>query len=486
MSDSRRWARTSARVVTGLVGVAAAVATVGAATLLPWPAHRVEPQGSVVTPTASEQQRVCPGPLLALAADASDASASSSFGGFNAVYGTAPSDAKTAVALSSAVAADVLSAPDISGGTSTDVPIVLSVPAANPNPLVGGSQSQTAQTETLAGFAAAGCAEASSDAWLVGGSTVVGHTSIVMLSNPTDVAASVDLALYGEAGPVDAPGSTGIVVPARSQRVVPLAGLAPNLNSPVVHVTSRGGQIVASLQQSVIHGLTPGGVELVGSAARPDSTQTIAGFLVPASVLDETQSNDTDFHGDQAGLRVLNLGDVSSSLTVSVSSDEGGAGTSLDVTLEPGVASEVPLTMLTAGSYTVRMSADQPIVAAARSTEKSETSEDFAWFVASPSLTDESLFAVADGAAPTLHLANSSGLVQTVTVISDAAAPVTLTLPAEGAVQHPLSASARYIVRGASLDGVRATVSYQGGAALATFAINPPGPLAQPITVYTH
>lgn len=486
MSDSRRWAVASARVVTGLLGITAAVATVGAATLLPWPTYAVNPQAVTVTPTASEQQRVCPGPLLALAADANNASAATSIGEFAAVYATAPSGASTPSSLSRSVEVSPLAAPDNAAGTSSDTPLLLSVPAAEQTPLLGGSQSQTAATETLVGFAAAGCAEASSEAWLVGGSTAVGQTSLVLLSNPTEVAASVDLTVFGESGVIDAPGASGIAVQPNSQRVIPLAGLAPNLNSPVVRVVSRGGQVVASLQQSVIRGLTPGGIDLVGPVGRPNAEQHIVGFVVPPALHDETQSNDTDYHDDQPAVRVLNLGDAPSELSVSVTSDEGGSGTSLAVTLDPGVASEIPLAMLTAGSYTVRLTADQPIVAAARSTEKSETSEDFAWFVASQQLSDESLFSVADGPAPTLRLANPSGTAQKVTVVPDAGAPVTLTVPAAGALSYPLSPSSSYLLRAEAEQGVLATVSYQGTAALASFALTPPGPLAQPIAVYTH
>lgn len=486
MSDSRRWAATSARMLIGLLGVTVAVATVGAATLIPWPGHRVEPTATVVKPTASEQQLVCPGPLLALAADASNASAASSFGSFDDVFATAQAGASSARDLSTSVALSPLDAPDNTAGSSEDTPLLMSVPAADPAPLLGASQSQTAVTETLTGFAAARCTEAASDSWLVGGSTAVGHTSLVLLSNPTPVAASVDLTIYGESGVVDAPGSTGIVVQPRSQRVIPLAGLAPNLNSPIVHMTSRGGQIVASLQQSVIRGLVPGGVELIAAVARPAIEQNIVGFVVPAALHDETQSNDTDYHDDQAAVRVMNVGDEASELTVSVTSDEGAAGTSMVVTLEPGVSSEVPLSMLTAGSYTVQLSAEQPVVAAARSTEKSDTSEDFAWFVSSQPLAGESLFSVAEGPAPTLRLSNPGNSSQKVTLISDAGAPVILSVPASGALSQPLSPSTSYILSAAQGHELLATVSYQGRAALSSFAITPPGPLARPIAVYTH
>lgn len=481
MSASRRWALAGARAMTGVLGIAAAVATVGAATLLPWPSHIVQPSAELVTPTASEQQRVCPGPLLALAADASAASSASSIGSAATLYA-----AGRPGALASDLTVDPLAVPDNVAGDVSGTPLLLSVPAADSAPLIAGAQSQTAGTETLSGFAAAGCAEALSDGWLVAGSTAIGQTSLLLLSNPSDVAASVDLALYGEGGLVDAPGSTGILVQPRSQRVIPLAGLAPNLNSPVVHVATRGGQVVASLQQSVISGLVPGGIEMAGTTASPAIEQLIPGFIVPAALIDETQSNDSHFHDDEAAVRVLNTGQDAAELTVSATADDGGNGTSITVTLEPGVASEVPLTELAAGSYTVRLSADQPIVAAARSTEKSATSEDFAWFVASQALLDDSAIVVADGPAPTLRLANPHGNAQRVTLDDGSGTPLTVNLPAAGAVSVPLTAGASYTLGGSETGGVVASVSYQGAAALSSFALNPPGPLARAIAVYTH
>ncbi|AMB57859.1 DUF5719 family protein [Microterricola viridarii] len=487
MSTSRRWALAGARVMTGLIGIAAALSTVAAAVLLPWPSQSVQPVETVVTPAAAEQQRVCPGPLLTLAADASAASAASSIGSANTVYAAGSVNALSP----DAVAVSPLQIPDNVAGEAAGTPLVLSVPAqedaASDAPLLAGAQSQTAQTETLTGFAAARCAEAGSDGWLVAGSTSTGQTSLILLSNPTAVVASVDLTVYGENGLVDAPGATGILVQPGSQRVVALAGLAPNLNSPVVHVATRGGQVVASLQQSVIRGLVPGGIDLVGTTAAPDLEQVIAGFIVPAALIDPTRSNESGIHDDGAVVRVLSLGDVPADVTLSVTADaDGGNGSSTTVTLEPGVASEIPLGDLTAGSYTVRLNSDAPLVAAARSTEKSAASEDFAWFAASGTLGDHSAIAVADGPAPTLRLANPSTMAQTVTLQQPGAAPVTLSLPAGSALIRPLDAGASYTLEGESLDGVRASVSYQGSAALASFTISPPGPLAQPIGVYVR
>ena len=53
--------------------------------------------------------------------------------------------------------------------------------------------------------------------------------------------ATVDLTIYDGSGTVSAPGTTGIVVAPRSQKVVPLSGFVSDQGSTVVHVESSGG-----------------------------------------------------------------------------------------------------------------------------------------------------------------------------------------------------------------------------------------------------
>lgn len=259
-------------------------------------------------------------------------------------------------------------------------------------PLMAGSQSQTVATETLRGFAAAACAEATSDAWLVGGSTDVGRTSLVLLSNPTTVLATVDLNVFGEAGPVDAPGSTGILVQPGEQRIVSLAGLAPNLKSPVVHVQSRGGQTTATLEQSSIRGIEPGGVELIAPTTTPALQHVIAGVRLLAPPAAEISGTDAGIADGTPSVRVLVTGTEPATVQVGVTSTTDGAvGTSVEVELEPGIASEVPLPELTEGTFSVSVTADQPVVAAARTETVGAEGKDFAWFTASEPLNDDFL-----------------------------------------------------------------------------------------------
>ncbi|RNE59071.1 hypothetical protein EEJ31_11165 [Cryobacterium tepidiphilum] len=466
-----------ARVGVGVAGIAVAAATVAGAALVDWPSLAAPVPSAVITPEPDQQSRVCPGPLLTLAEDSSQASAATSVGGAQNEYG-----AIDAQSTPVPVQATPLMAADNADADADGSPVLLQAdPAGSTLPQLAGSQSQTASAETIGGLAVAACTEAVGDAWLVGGSTDLGHTSLVLLSNPSTVAATVNLTVYGETGQVDAPGSTGILVQPGSQRIVSLAGLAPNVNSPVVRVQSRGGQVAASLEESVVQGIETAGVELVGATNAPAAEQIIPGIVVPRPGATSGEGDAPPAEVAAPSARVLTLGDEPATVQVGLISEDGAStGTSLQIQLQPGLATKVPLDGLAPGRYTMRLTADQPIVAAARTT----TTDDFAWFTASAPQKGDFLVAVADGVDPTLHLFNPGTADAKPVVTQDGAASAPLTVPAGQAAVVPVApGSLVSVTDGAGLVG---SVSYSGDGLLSAFAVTPPGALAAPITVYTH
>ncbi|TFD00895.1 hypothetical protein E3T28_07285 [Cryobacterium sinapicolor] len=483
MSSKRGIALLGARAVAGLVGLGVVVASVGAATLVSWPTVEKKPSSVIVSPTPSEQQRVCPGPLLALAEDSSQAQATSSIDSAAAVSGAHPAAGESGWIDPEATG---MEAPDNANAESFGAPLLLRVPTppgSEAAPLVSGSQSQIAGSETLGGLAVAGCGEAAGDNWLVGGSTDIGRTSLVLLSNPTTVVATVDLAVFGETGPVDAPGSTGILVQPGTQRVVSLAGLAPNLRSPVVHVLSTGGQVAATLQQSIVRGLEPGGVDLVGPSSGPTEEQAIAGVVVSNAAGSDAPDEVGGLSDDVTSVRVLVPGAVAATVQVGVTGATGqAAGTSVQVDVQPGVATEVPLTGLVPGTYSLKLIASEPIVAAAQSSAAGSAGRDFAWFASSDALADEFLVAAAAGPSPQLNLVNTGSADAGYTISPENGAPSTVTVPAGGSATVPLEQSQRYLVSGGT--STVASVSYAGDGLLAAFTLNQAGPLAAPIRVY--
>jgi hypothetical protein len=289
----------------------------------------------------------------------------------------------------------------------------------------------------------------------------------------------------GETGRVDAPGSTGILVQPGEQRIVSLAGLAPNLRSPVVQVIATGGQVTASLEESSVRGIDPGGAELVGPTAAPAVDLAIPGVLIAAAVDPAAVTEEEEFSDETPTIRVLVPGTTRARVEVGVFSEAGQAtGASQQVELEPGIATEIPLTALTSGVYTVRLNSDQPLVAAARTSVSGTASRDFGWFVASQPLVGDFALSIAPGPSPTLHLYNDESTDTTVSITGEGGVPAEVAIAARQSLFVELAGDTRYAVTNSS--EIVASVSYSGDGTLSSFAINPPGPLATPITVYSR
>ncbi|TYL52493.1 DUF5719 family protein [Agromyces mariniharenae] len=466
-----------------LVGAAAlAVGTVAAATFVPWPDHRIEAPSELVQPAESRQLRVCPGPFLTLGEDAAAATTASSVGSASLVTAAEPADA--------ALEQVPLEAPENPNAAQDGTPVAIAAePGGVDAGMLAGAQSQSISTETLGGFAAAACGEAVADVWLVAGATNLGRSGIVLLSNPTPVAATVDVRVSGEAGAVDAPSALGIIVPPGSQRVLSLAGLAPNLVSPVVHVTSTGGAIAASLEQSTIVGLAPAGAELTGATAAPGTTQVIPGLVVPQAGGVEALEDHAD-GDDFPAVRLFAPGNAPVAVSIGIVPESGAGGTTLDVSLEPGRVLDVPLGVLDAGTYTVRVEADAPVVAAARASVGGSEGQtdaaapsDFAWTVATAPLLDSAVVAVPPGPSATLHLVNPAGADAQATLRLDGQER-TVVVPAAGAVSVPLGGATSVVLSGTQ--GLHAGVSFDAADELASFGVQPPGPLDSPILVYPN
>jgi hypothetical protein len=482
MPSNRAIARGSVRVLAGVIGVGVAVVALAGAALVPLPEFRVTPPSQKVAPVPADQERVCPGGLLDLG-NTTDASSLSSIGTPSLVTTSTTSVSQSSLATSS-----------VHGGGAPRV-IRTQADGSGGRPLIAGAQSQRAREDDVAGLAAAACGEAGSDSWLVAGSTTLGATSLVLLSNPSKVQATVDLGVYTEAGHAETPGARGLVVRANSQLVVPLAGIVPNVQASVVHVQASGGSVYASLQQSSVQGLAPQGVELVGPTALPAQKLTIPGMTVAniARIATGAESGSNQL----PAVRLLAPGTTEAHVTVTATSETTpGVGATSHITMQGGTVREVTFDHLIDGSYTVQVTSDVPVVAAARtvdaaapaSGDQSATAQaeaatqDFAWFVASAPLGQKSVVAVPPGSAPTLHLSNETGSDASVTLTPRTGAAQKVAVPAGKGVAVPVTARGSYTLEGA--EGLRASVSLTGDAQSSSFALNPPGPLAQPITVY--
>lgn len=469
-----------ARTVAGLVGVGVAAVTIAAAVLLPLPTVGSTPASMTVVPVPTAQQLVCAGSVLRLSDDSGEGATTSSALGRPEVRSAASEgqDSATPVEISDAS----------TGGTSEAPTIVSTPPSDDPaaeSALVSGAQSQLVQEGDFVGLAAADCAVASGDSWLAGGSTAVGRTTLLSLTNPSEVAATVDLELFGENGAIAAPGTKGIIVPANGQRVLSLAGFQPDIVSPVVHVTSTGGQVSATLQQTTVRSLAPGGIDIISSAPELSDSTVIPGVLV--TDLDAVQAlrkgGDPQFDDVETAIRVLAPGEGTVSLTIRVA-PEGGtdAGTSFQLDVDAGRVTDIPIQQLASGNYTISIDSSAPVVASARVTSAVGPVTDFAWFASASRLVGAAQVTAAPGPNPVLHLANPTTSDAEVVVAALGGASRTVTVPGGASGLLALEAGETYSLSG--FDALYASVTLADKGMIAGYTVRAPGVGSAPITVY--
>jgi hypothetical protein len=209
------------------------------------------------------------------------------------------------------------------------------------------------------GMASTACAPAASEFWFVGGGAIAGRKTRVLLVNPDDTAASVDVIIHGPDGIVDAPAGRGLIVPSSDRITVQLDVLAPGINATAFHIIARAGRIGASIDDDQRSGLASVGTDWIPQSALPANKVFIPGII------------------NGIGARVLSIvstGDSDANVTVRVMSSEGtyepAERNSFTVTsgavLTVDMAPALPQTPDGALPSTLELTSDQPIVAGMR------------------------------------------------------------------------------------------------------------------------
>ena len=241
----------------------------------------------------------------------------------------------------------------------------------------GAGFTYTATDGDLAGLAVAHCQVPSNDFWLVGAVTTVGATAVLNLHNPSQSPATVNLDLYGSEGVIDAPGGRGILIaPGESESIV-VAGLAANEENVAIRVRSDGGRVSGFIQQSMLRGLTPGGVELIQASAPSASLQVIPGIQIQAPDVVDPILAQEGYAAAGPSLQVAAPGGTDAVLDVRVFGPNGevelpGGGV---VTAAAGSVTAIPLESLPEGNYSAVISSDVLISASARVARGTEPEE---------------------------------------------------------------------------------------------------------------
>jgi hypothetical protein len=262
----------------------------------------------------------------------------------------------------------------------------------------GAVLSYVADDGDLQGSAAAVCQQPGNDLWLVGANTSLGRSAVLSLTNASSTPATVSLDLFGSQGLIQAPGSRGLLVAPGSTRSIILAGLAPGQERLGVRVRSAGGPVAAVIQQSVLRGLTPGGVDFITPATAPSDRQVVTGLDIqdPAGVAALTAK--PGYADAGPALEIAVPGAADAVVAIKLYGRDGqkalpGGGV---VTAKAGAVTEVSLAGVPAGTYTVAASSDISFTAAARLTRglRAEGASDVAYSAASARLGSQHIVPV--------------------------------------------------------------------------------------------
>lgn len=201
----------------------------------------------------------------------------------------------------------------------------------------------------IEGWAALTCGQPRADQWLLGGSTSLGASARLVLTNPAAAPTEATITLYGPLGEVE---STVVAVAPGDQQDRLLEGVASGVAALAVRVEATGPGVVASLQDSRLAGFQPAGVAWVGPTEASDA------LIIPAVHLDQPDATVT--------LRLFSPDEALVELTLVT--DEGISDFSMTrpIDLEPGVVSDVTIPAERAGAIEIR--ADVPVYAAALTT----------------------------------------------------------------------------------------------------------------------
>ncbi|RKR19460.1 DUF5719 family protein [Arthrobacter oryzae] len=282
-----------------------------------------------------------------------------------------------------------------------DISVLRSDAQDNRQAAAGAVLSYVADDGDLQGSAAAGCQQPGNDLWLVGANTALGRSAVLSLTNASSTPATVSLDLFGSQGLIQAPGSRGLLVAPGSTRSIILAGLAPGQERLGVRVRSAGGPVAAVIQQSVLRGLTPGGVDFITPSTAPSDRQVVTGLDVqdPAGVAALTAK--PGYADAGPALEIAVPGAADAVVEVKLYGRDGqkalpGGGV---VTAKAGAVTEVSLAGVAAGTYTVAASSDISFTAAVRLTRglRPEGASDVAYSAASARLGSQHIVPVPGG-----------------------------------------------------------------------------------------
>jgi|GEM_PF-1088376 len=279
---------------------------------------------------------------------------------------------------------------------------------------LGGLRSPGAATRTvnqrsgdLTGLAAPSCSSPANTVWLVGASTTVGHTAVLTVTNPAPTSAAVTVTVMTK----DGEATDGAVAPftlgAGETRSINLGGTARDAGEIAVRVDASGAAVSASVNQSVLRGTTPGGMDTITPSGTASSTQVMTGVRLQDAAASK-KVGATDVAGDETPqVQIADLsGEGTTADVVARGSDGKEHRITSGVSVPASSVVSVPLDSLPAGDYTVSVQAKDTVAATARVLRGSDPKKasDVAYIPATDQLSTTQLVATPTAGDGTLVL----------------------------------------------------------------------------------
>ena len=365
---SNRALRGGIRAVTGIVVVAVAASLAVLVGNAPLPAVTRDPIAvQVDTRQSGERAVVCAGSFAQLGADPQEPGAAVPAGTASTVVAGTPSSQSEL-------------ARERAGGTA---PTVLRAPVGEP---FAAAQTQAVSTPELRGLAAQACVEPANEQWLVGGTTAVGAATTLNLGNPSEKAATVELTVFDEDGQVDSAMTSGVLVPAGSERIVSLNGYAPGRERLAVRVVSTGAAVSASLGFGQVDGLQSYAVDAITRQLAPETRLVVPGVMNRLAA-DEGPTDADHLEGSPVLVRALAADGGSGRATVSALFGGGAEAEVLgEIELSGSAVGELEVPQWPAGALAVVIDSEVPIVGGVMGAAAGNRMHDTAWFAPAPEL----------------------------------------------------------------------------------------------------
>lgn len=393
----------------------------------------LDSQAQTPTPTPSGTPSTSPSPTSAAPASGDQATEVPRPTGQTSPTASGGAGTSALPALDPATTAGSLELSQRSGLTPS---MLVAEPENDAVPLVGGVALSVAAEGDLRGVSAAACTTPSENQWLVGGRAGEGTGSRVVVSNPWDTSATVNLKLLTKDGTLTPAVGTGIVVAPRTTREVLLRSLTPKQSVLAVGVSATGAPVTAFLVDQQLTGTTPGGVDVV-SDSPPGKRQILLGRSggAEASVLRLAVP------GSREATVAFRIEDVDGTYVKPQAVTLPG-GSSLDLDVSDGPESPSRLVV----------ESDEPVLAALELTRRAGGTVDRTWMSSAALLSAPVVVPVpkAPGVSATLQVSggpNASGTDGPVTIQRfDAAgkrlSDITVTVTPNGVVAVPQKALA--------------------------------------------